>query len=219
MNDSSALDIVRSVIRSRKTLKVLADSDRPINFESTTEQDDFVRQAVTDSGWAPFHYDRKLDQIAEPWRCHVLWHQACRSVARQMPSWFPDMKPTNKLPSMLSACGALALVTWLPASAEEITDTAKLNTVNEEHLAATSSMVQNLLLLCTAADYGSYWSSGGQFKTPLMFEKLGISPIEKLAAAVFIEYPQTQSKSLERLPGKNREKRSEARKWMREVEL
>lgn len=218
MNEAS-LKAVQEAIRNRKTFKVLADVDSPIKLESTEIEDTFVKQAISDAGWAPFHYDRKLNELAEPWRCHILWHDDCRDVAQQMRTWFPDMKPSNKLPTMLAACGALVLVTWIPAKDEEIKDPEKLKTVNEEHLAATSAMVQNLLLVCTAAGYGSYWSSGGQFKTPLMFEKLSIPTNEKLSAAVFIEYPQTQSLDLERLPGKNRSKRSDSNQWTREIRL
>jgi nitroreductase len=218
MSDSS-IDAVRTAIRNRRTFKVLAEVENPLEFDATDNQDDFVRQSIADAGWAPFHYDRKVDSIAEPWRCHVLWHNDCRSVAQQMRDWFPDMKPTNKLPTMLAACGALVLATWIPATEQELSDPEKLQTINEEHLAATAAMVQNLLLTLTAGGYGSYWSSGGQFKTQAMFKRLGVGSNEKLAAAVFVEYPQSQDMELERLPGKNRDKRSEATKWCREISL
>lgn len=221
MNDSpnSQLESVRSTIRARQTFKVLGDVDSPLQFGSSKAEDQFVLQAIEDAGWAPFHYDRKCGGIPEPWRCHILWHQSCRKIAESMPQWFTDMKPTNKLPSMLSACGALVLVTWIPQTSKEIADPAKLISNNEEHLSATAAFVQNLLLLCTSAGFGSYWSSGGQFKTTTMFEKLSIDLNQKLSGAIFIEYPQSKSLGLERLAGKNRAKRTQAGEWSREIEF
>lgn len=217
--NSHALDSVRSVIRLRQTFKVLGDVESPVDLSDTQVDEEFVRQGIADAGWAPFHYARNPNGVAEPWRCHVLWHPACRKLAKLMPQWFSDMKPTNKLPAMLSACGAMVMVTWVPQTLEEVSDPEKLQSINEEHLAATSAMVQNLLLVCTAAGYGTYWSSGGQFKSPTMFEKLSVPAQEKLSAAVFIEYPQTQDRELERLAGKNRSKRASSDKWMREVQI
>ncbi len=218
-NSNSKWKSVRTTIQSRQTFKVLGLENSPTAFDNPQSENEFVRQAVADAGWAPFHYDRKIDGIPEPWRCHILWNQTCRQIAQRMPEWFSDMKPTNKLPAMLSACGAVVLATWIPQTQGEISDQEKLVAVNEEHLAATAAMIQNLLLLCTSAGYGTYWSSGGQFKSSTMFEKLSIDSNQKLAGAVFIEYPRSQSLELERLPGKNRDKRTSATCWTHEINL
>ena len=220
MNDKekNTYQQVANLIKARKTLKVLGDPGNPVEIgDDPSECIELVQNALQQAGWAPFHYDRNLGGLAEPWRAHVIGHELCREIAQHMRSWFPDMKPTNKLPAMLSACGALALVTWIPQSAEETLSDKKRCDLNEEHLAATAALVQNFLLLLTAAGYGSYWSSGGQFRTPEMFERLGVGKSEKLLAAVFIEFPASQSIELDRLPGKNREKRSTSAGWMRTV--
>ncbi len=217
---SNSLATVNETIRSRRTFKVLADVENPITFEHPTEAvDQQVRDLIASAGFAPFHYDRSVDGTPEPWRCHIVWHKDCRRIAREMSNWFPEMKPSNKLPAMLSACGCLVLITWIPHTTVEGASAEKLTTINEEHLAATSAMVQNFLLLLTAANLGSYWSSGGQFKTSTMFEKLSVPATEKLAAAVFVEYPETQSAPLERLAGKNHAKRTPMSNWTREVNL
>ncbi|MFK7770253.1 MAG: hypothetical protein AB8B55_23790 [Mariniblastus sp.] len=224
---------IEALIRQRKTLKVLSPVDQPAQISADAENvfNPIVLDSIKSAGWAPFHYDRAVDGMAEPWRAHVLWHQDCRKVAANFNVWFDDVKPSNKLPPMLSACGALVLVTWLPqfsfgACAKSVESAAdqgvpkeKQVVIDEEHLAATSAMVQNLLLLLTAHGMGTYWSSGGQFRTPTMFEKLGIGLEQRLLAAVFVEYPSTQSEERERLAGKHRDARSGDSKWVREVGL
>lgn len=221
------------LIQSRVTLKVLGSVDSPvaISAESAATNRPKVLDAVRAAGWAPFHYDRAHDGIAEPWRAHVLWHQDCRKIAANFHQWFEGVKPSNKLPQMLSACGALVLVTWIPqflstGSTDEpnpqgaATETPeKQRQVDEEHLAAASATVQNLMLLLSADSMGTYWSSGGTFRTAAMFERLGIPSCERLLAAVFVEFPETTAQPLERLAGKQRANRSKTHQWMREIEL
>ena len=88
--------------------------------------------------------------------------------------------------------------------------------VDEEHLAASSAMVQNFLLMLTAHGMGTYWSSGGKLGDPAFFEHVGIhNRGERLLAAVFVEYPETQGDDRERIPGKHRDSRSDG--WIREI--
>lgn len=217
---SCSREAVQNTIRTRRTLKVLGDVDQPVEIsdEICEKNRPIVAQAITDAGWAPFHYARNVDGIPEPWRFHVLWHESCRKIATHFTDWFPDAKPNNKLPLMLSACGALILVNWIPQ--DELSETAeKSRQINEEHLAATSAAVQNLLLLLTAQEMGTYWSSGGQFRTNEMFSRLGVSERERLLAAVFVEFPEMRNAELERLAGKHRVVRTDSAQWSRVVQL
>ena len=129
---------------------------------------------------------------------------------------------------MLSACGALIITTWLPQfrgknqqleGVQNSIGLPKQITIDDEHLAAAAAMVQNLLLLLTANSMGTYWSSGGQFRTPAMFEKLGINQDESFLSGVFVEYPSTLGESVERISGKQRNNRSQDHAWLREVQL
>jgi len=213
-----------SIIKQRQTWKVLSSVDQPVIHPADVldKSDQKVVNAIATAGWAPFHYDRATEGIAEPWRVHVLDQSRCRALATDFPSLFTDIKPTNKLPGMLSACGALALVTWLPqfshgaATDGESVAKEKQVQVDEEHLAATSAFVQNLLLLLTAKGLGTYWSSGGQFRMPAMFEHLHIPAEQRLLAAVFIDY-DPQSTSPERIAGKLRNRRADPNNWARWV--
>ena len=210
---------VKATIQTRKTMKVIGDPNSPVEItkEVASLHQPRILEAIAEAGWAPFHYDRNHEKIAEPWRFHVLWHQECRVIASRFHEWFENVKPSNKLPPMLSACGSLILVNWIPQSEPGHTN-EKMVQVDEEHLAATSAAVQNLLLLLTAGGYGTYWSSGGQFRTATMFEKLNIPSQEKLLAAVFVEFPESFEQPLQRLAGKHRANRASSDQWTRIIE-
>ncbi len=211
---------VRKSMRARRTWKVLADPNSLQNEDEDVlrQNDNLVRDAVCESGWAPFHYDRKADGIPEPWRFYFIDQATCRKIAANIFNWFDDVKPNNKIPAMLSACGSLVLVNWLPQTGRDLDESAeKLRQINEEHLAATSAAVQNLLLLLTARNLGTYWSSGGLFRDARMCEKIGIDSNERLLGAIFVDY--SPSSEHERIPGKLRDQRSSPEKWMREIQI
>jgi len=226
-HDTTKNDIMQSselatIIQQRQTWKVLAPVDQPVihSAETLDAGDQKLTEAIAAAGWAPFHYDRATDGIAEPWRAHVLNQTQCRALAIEFPSLFADIKPTNKLPGILSACGSLVLVTWLPqfshdaqTDAEELPKEKQIQ-VDEEHLAAASAFVQSLLLMLTAQELGPYWSSGGQFRTPAMFEHLKIPTVQRLLAAIFVDY-DPQHQAAERIAGKHRESRADSSRWAR----
>ena len=220
---------IAAIIKQRQTFKVLAGSPANQAIAETTDllteeqriaADAQVIQAIRDAGWAPFHYDRAADGMAEPWRVEWLPQAKCREVAANFFQWFDDVKPNNKMPSMLNACGSLVLVSWLPQfTGQDSTGgslTEKQQQVDEEHLAATAAYVQNLMLILTAHGLGTYWSSGGQFRTEEMRRKLGVDHDGRLLAAVFVDY-QVELDSVERLPGKLRERRSPDQQWFKSI--
>ncbi|MEM9809353.1 MAG: nitroreductase family protein [Cyanobacteria bacterium P01_D01_bin.56] len=212
-------EAVAAAIKERKTLKVLGDADNRVAFTDEIEQRNWplVLESLQVAGWAPFHYARGEDNLAEPWRAYTLRHKDSQKLADNLFEWFPELDPANKLTRMMYACGALILVTWLPQFAQVAEPKPEQISVDQEHLAASSAMVQNLLLMLTAHDMGSYWSSGGKLGSKIVFEKIGISSDEQLLAAVFVEYPETQGETKPRLPGKHRDKRSN--QWIQELSV
>lgn len=230
MQSEDDMQALSRVIKARKTLKVLRDVEHAVEIseENASRYNRKVIESIETAGWAPFHYNRAHNGLAEPWRAHVIWHEDCRIIASQFHDWFPDVKASNKLPAMLSACGALIVVTWLPQfrgedqqleGVQNSIGLPKQTTIDDEHLAASAAMVQNLLLLLTASSMGTYWSSGGQFRTPAMFDRLGVSQDESFLGGVFVEYPCSVGESIERIGGKQRGNRSQNHAWLREVRL
>lgn len=214
-------EIVEKIIRARVTEKVMRQvSDRcvvPPEIEASHRKT--ILSALETAGWAPFHYPRNCDGLAEPWRATVLWSAQARQVAAYMED---ELGVTSKEPKLAAACGALVLVTWIPETPkEDCSESVQASCVarNEEHLAASSAMVQNLLLLLTANGFGNYWSSGGRLRSAEVAEYLGVPSEEKLLAAVFVEYPDLlddDGRTL-RKPGAHRDKRSGD--WIREANL
>jgi hypothetical protein len=218
-------EILKKVAQARKTEKVIAGIEAGVFHppESCSHWDSVVAQSVAAAGMAPFHYDRGWDSIPEPWRVHLLDLESCRRLARSLGSWM-QLKPSNKLPGMLAACGCTLLVTWLPQfrgnhSGIDQIPNEKRAEIDDEHLAATAAMVQSLLLILTSAGLGTYWSSGGALGEQETFKRLGIGEHEKLMAAVFIEYPGGVGQVVERVPGKNRPLRSAPARWFSKVEI
>jgi nitroreductase len=220
----SDAEVLARVIRERRTTKWLADLTAPVVHSAAelAHYDAIVREAVSAGGWAPFHYDRGVDGLAEPWRFYWLGESSCRRLARAIPELVGNLKPSNKLPALLAGCGSLVLATWLPqttlaSSDEETTTTEKLAAVNREHLCATAAAVQNVLLMLTAHGLDSYWSTGAILAVPKVWKALGISADEQLAAAVFVGYPGATGGEVERAPGKLYSRRSPAQAWFREL--
>ncbi|MFK7776741.1 MAG: nitroreductase family protein [Gimesia sp.] len=222
MDNQTIPEVMETIIRNRMTEKVLCEVEahKPVPADIAERNREIVLQSIKTAGWAPFHYPRKVDDLAEPWRAHVLWHEETKKAALYLRD---ELNVTSKAPRLAAACSALVLVTWLPEFYDsESQNTSKLDREDqiardEEHLAAASAMVQNLLLMLTSHGMGTYWSSGGKLRQSEMFDYLGIPSQERLLAAVFIEYPEMRDDSKERKAGSQRNNRSE--KWIREVTI
>ncbi|MEM9410555.1 MAG: nitroreductase family protein [Planctomycetota bacterium] len=223
---SSSTKLVSQTIEQRKTTKLLADIHSPISYshDDLNRVTAHVDQAIKDAGMAPFHYDRGVDGLAEPWRFYVLRQDDCRRLSVKLAEWFPKMKASAKLPAMLAACANLVLITWIPQfeglvwlPQEEGTTDAKRIQIDEEHLAATAAATQNFLLSLTASGLLTYWSSGGFFRTKKCMEKLSIPTNQRLLSAIFIS-PEAVGNA-EAVAGKLRDKRSLPEQWTMTLSL
>lgn len=217
----NAAPLVEQTIRARKTEKVLCQPEdaKPVPAEIDALRRPQVLDALKTAGWAPFHFAR-TPAVAEPWRAHVLWQDQALHAAKHLRD---EMGDQTKVPLLLGGCSAAVIVTWLPEfdrAGDKPRSAAVLEEQrirDEEHMAAASAMVQNLLLMLTAHGMGTYWSSGGRLRKPEVFEYLGIAKEERFLAGLFIEYPEMMDAAKDRKPGSHREKRSGT--WLREVTL
>lgn len=220
---TSAVD---HVIENRKTAKILRDpaqcSALPEDVHSALHE--MLQDMIALAGWAPFHklahkqtHQQETLNAIVPWRFYVLEKPACcRLIAflQAQAEAQPDSKWTrawgSKIPKLLSGCGALVIVTWLPDPSKS-GDEPDLNENNIEHIAATSAAIQNLLLLAEARDLHSYWSSGGILNDADVFAYLNIPKSQRLLGAIFIA-PETGPHD-ENQPGKLRDQRGQPETW------
>ncbi|HMO13777.1 MAG TPA: nitroreductase family protein [Pirellulaceae bacterium] len=219
---TSTFEAVRRAIQNRKTTKVLAASRATLGPDTLAEVkkcDGKLIECIAAAGMAPFHYDRKLHGIPEPWRFYLLNSQRCQQLALNIGQAF-DAKEIGKVVQLLNGCSSLVMVTWLPQKMDESNgmESEKLTQVNEEHLAASAAAVQNLLLLCSSLGWESYWASGGILTHQSVFEELGIPGNEKLLAAVYVDYQLFPSRDVEIVHGKLRDLRSNFLHWTRIVD-
>lgn len=204
-------------IVSRKTTKVLSDSDLPVCDIRGT-----VDELIALAGWAPFHRPsnaiHQREQAGQsglvPWRMVGLDAAACRALRRSLPT-----ENAGKLPAMLAAADALIQVTWLPnPPSESFQATDELpfepTLANMEHIAAASAAIQNLLLAATARGIDNYWSSGGVWlRSAEVFEQLQIPSDEILLGAIFL-FPRNVEQT-QVVGSKLREQRPAVHEWFR----
>lgn len=219
---------VREVITNRRTKKILAENG-PVDFDQDLLKngESTLHQCIEAAGMAPFHYDRAIDCLAEPWRIHVLKNSACRQLAGKAPELI-SLKPSSKLPCLLNGCSQLVLVNWIPVNPKSpgSLSESKIRQVNLEHLSATAAFAQNLLLLVESLGWDGYWGSGGQLQSESVFKFLNIDSSEEIAAAIYITYKNTQTdpnsekenSDLKILPGKMHSKRSPWRNWTKQID-
>ncbi len=206
-----------SAMRSRKTTKVLAEADLPVN-----DLGGLVEELLAAAAMAPFHRACDVAHRAgtdlagiEPWRFYVVDAAGCRLLRQRIPR-----ENAGKIPAMLAAADALLLTTWLPNPPSERFQLApeaefEPTLANMEHIAAASAAIQNLLLAATARGVASYWSSGGILRSSEVFNLTGIPANQILLGAVFLFPAEVGDSTV--VGSKLRDKRCPARDWSRAV--
>lgn len=217
---------VDHVIRDRRTLKVMRDPNECQDLTADVAADLYaaVRDSIEVAGWAPFHKpahkDAHLGQglsSVVPWRFYVLEKPVCCALLARLKSLAqaqPDTKWSraweSKIPRILSGSGAVVLATWLP-DPSPTGGAAELSENNQEHIAAASAAVQNLLLAAEARGLRTYWATGGILKDTEVFAWLGIPANQILLGAIFLTPTELPHDALE--TGSWRDKRGAPSNW------
>lgn len=243
------LTIYERIASNRKTTKVLAEYDLPINNERL-----LIQRLLGCAGWAPFHRvcssEHRVseseinDQLAgvEPWRFYILDSAECRRLRPMTQS----MEAAGKIPSMLASAMATIVATWLPNppswSMEDSADRFQMASPdtrsmehspktgdseyfeptvdNVEHIAAASAAIQSLLLAASAAGLKNYWSSGGVFRSQAVRQLLGIPASQRVLGVIFL-FPTIlpETTDIRVVGSKLRPSRGSAPAWSRWVNL
>lgn len=233
--DESVQDFVMSAIQSRKTSKVLLPVELRHEQQAlwTEEHNGILQRILQSAGWAPFHKRAQAQHLISgldapmPWRFHVVDSEACTRLLaflENQASTFPDSRWVrawqSKIKELISGCGVLIQVTWLPEpvsdkSEQVLVASPDFTQKNIEHVAAAASAVQNILIAAQSCQWLSYWSSGGILKDEEVFDYMNIDRREQLLGSVFLT-PQAHS-SARIMEGGLREQRGELSGWVRWV--
>ncbi|MCK5919117.1 MAG: nitroreductase family protein [Cocleimonas sp.] len=226
LSSQQFISAIDRVIKKRKTLKVLGDLDQPVDIPS-----DFntrIDESIKIANWAPFHYPANIIHregvmnSLVPWRFYALSQKMCLELGHCLSdSPKSNVDKNSKIVRMLSACGGLVMVTWLPEPENGTDQTEKKKIakqiVRDEHIAATGAATQNLLLAAEARNIQTYWSSGGILQSASCFNLCGIPEREKLMGAIFM-FPE-ESSNRETVAGKLRDKRGVQTSWMSWIKI
>ena len=228
-------------IRTRKTEKILGDPENlpAIDEQQQTQVRNDLEELLQLAGNAPFHKPADavhlkgadaakagLDALM-PWRFYLLDQTGCQAMVRLLAlkakssndSMWQDAWQ-SKIPRLLAGAHATVLACWLPDPPGDPSHPETVWTLNnQEHLAAASAAVQNLLLGATARQYHNYWSSGGIFREPALLQQLGIPVDQILLGAIFLTHSSRIPAVSEIKVGGLRAKRTPPEHWSRWVSV
>ncbi|PID46838.1 MAG: hypothetical protein CSB47_01765 [Proteobacteria bacterium] len=156
-----------------------------------------------------------------PWRFYPLDQQNCLALAKSIcadPELDGDEGST--IVRLLAACGAMVTVTWLPEPDESARakDAARRAFVDHEHVAATATAIQNLMLATKVRQIDSYWSSGGVLRDWKCYRLCGIPVRESLLGAIFL-FPEDLEQHIDVRRGNLRDARGTPDQWRRWVKI
>jgi hypothetical protein len=222
---------IDSIIKNRKTEKVLADSQWSEEL-TNSEQELLINDLLHLAASAPYHHkcNSRFTQTGNeltsclPFRFYSLDTSTCRKL-----STIISEKQINagKALQMLNAANIVFLVTWLPEvnseTSDEYSDQEPLpfigNQKNMEHLAAASAAIQNVLIGSTSRGIPNYWSSGGALRKQPIRDLLSIPTDEIMLGALFFFPKDSSHRSANIVEGHLRNKGKELNTWSRPITI
>lgn len=164
MEQTEAYKLIAETIRSRRTCK---------NFDGSEIQKSLVTELLDLAVWAPNH------RLNEPWRFRVLTKSGVLKLIGEIKNCLgpEESKSFEKTFEKLTTAGAILYVTCLKDSQP---------IVDQENFAATSALIQNLLLGATALKLQSYWGTGKIATLPTTVEFLKIEENERFVGWIWL---------------------------------
>ena len=139
-------EIVLDNIRRRRTVK-------PVTFLQGTISDEIINEILESANWAPNHGK------TEPWRLTVFSGSGIDTYVQIIEDVFAETPDDQKKPQKLAKWTANAPhASHIIAFGLKRTNNSPIPKVEELH--AVSCAAQNMMLMATAHNVASYWSSG-----------------------------------------------------------
>lgn len=219
---------IDTVIKNRKTQKVLSDTPWDLSTDQT-ELHQMINDLLELASYAPFH--KKCDEVhlseelssCLPWRFYVLDSRNCRLLLEHINTI--DIKSGN-IAKMLATADVLFLVTWLPEPSEIHSKHPESEAIpfegdikNMEHIAATATAIQNVLLGATALNIPNYWSSGGVLRNHELRDYLNIPLTQVMLGSLFLFPKDSEQRDSTIKLGQLRDQGKDKGTWSKHIQL
>jgi len=223
---------IDSIIKSRRTQKVLADEAWEVSLDRL-ELQKLAIELLEVAASAPYHHkcnssfsdESRVLNSCLPYRFYILDTDNCRDLATHIGE---NNIKSGKVINMLFSADLLFLVTWLPETNSdlEVDDSLLQEPVpfhgslkNMEHIAAASSAIQNILIASSSRGIPSYWSSGGVLRKKPIRELLEVPLDEILLGALFLFPKDSVERSANIIPGHLRDEGKKIETWSKWVNI
>lgn len=166
------MDIL-AIIKNRRSID-------PDDFNGKIVDEKIINNMLEAANWAPTH------GFTEPWRFVVFAKDKSKEFGQMHADLYKELTPTDQ---------------FLQKKYDKIKNRPKLashvivivnkrgdksNIPELEEIAATSCAVQNILLVATANNIGTFWSTGGMCYTNEMREKLGFQKEDQVMGFIYV---------------------------------
>ena len=167
---------ITSVIRSRRTIKPKALSDREID-------DSITQEILENANWAPTH------GMTQPWRFAVFTGEAKTRLADFLADTYqsittPETFKPNKHVGMRENVLRAPVVIGIGMKRQE---TKKISELDE--IQAVACAVQNMHLTAAAHGLGGFWSTNVAACSNEMRDYLGLSGEDRALGLFYLGYP------------------------------
>ncbi len=179
--------VITNVIRSRRTVKPKAFSDRDVD-------ESVVREILENANWAPTH------GMTEPWRFTIFVGDARKRLAEFMADTyraittaetFKANKHAGIKESVLRA--PIVMVIGMKRQASR-----KISELDE--IQAVACAVQNIHLTAAAHGLGGFWSTNVAACSDQLRDFVGLSTDDRVLGIFYLGYPESDWPSSQRSP-------------------
>jgi nitroreductase len=160
-----------------------------------------VERLLDAATWAPYHH------VREPWRFVVIGGAArtrlgeIAAATLRVDDVAPETEAKVREKERTKFERAPLVIAMVALPADDEID-------REENYAATVAATQNLLLAATAEGMSGFWRTGRLAREPAILDALGVKEGERVAAYVYLGYPQRPA------PPRTREPAASKTEWM-----
>ena len=175
---SSRSKTITEVIRSRRTVKPKAMSDRPVH-------DSIIDEMLENANWAPTH------GMTEPWRFKVFTGDSRAELASFLAETYKAITPAeafkpNKYEGMSKNAMLAQAVIAIGMKRQE---SGKITEMDE--MLAVACAVQNMHLTAAAYDLGGFWSTNVAAVSDQMRDYIGLGEGDRALGLFYVGYPDS----------------------------